>query len=74
MKNKQKKYVFVEEKYKAKRNSYIQIVKQENKTPLRVQKGNGEFLIETRICKDYPSVYVNSPSREIKKWFELRKI
>ena len=29
---------------------------------------------KTRICKDYKSIYTNAPSREIKKWFETRRI
>lgn len=40
----------------------------------RNPKKEKNFLVKTRIRKDNDSKYVNSPSREIKKWFELRRI
>ncbi len=35
---------------------------------------NAKKSVKTRICKNYDSIYINAPSREIKKWFEFHKI
>jgi hypothetical protein len=42
---------------------------QKNKIPFAVQ-----FPTRTRIWKGGESIYVNAPSREIKKWFVTRRI
>lgn len=42
---------------------------QKNKILLAVRN-----IIKTRIRKNNNTLYVNAPSREIRKWFELRKI
>ncbi len=50
-------------------NDDIQIVKQKDNIFSSVKK-----VIETRIRRDNASIYVGVPSRDIKKWFETRRI
>ncbi len=55
-----KKDIFLKFKNKLAGHTEIQITKQK--------------LTETRIKKDNDLIYENSPSREIRKWFEIREI
>ncbi len=64
-----KEYLVIERKERAVEYGDIKIVADKNEILLTIQK-----VTETRIRKDNKSVFANSPSREIKKWFELRKI
>lgn len=56
-------------------NKEYLVIKRKNKL---VGYKNVQLIVEnamkTRIRKDNNLVFVNAPSREIKKWFELRKI
>lgn len=47
----------------------IRIIKRRSKLPLDIQNA-----IKTRIRRDNDSKYHNLASREIKKWFESRRI
>jgi hypothetical protein len=68
MKNKKEEIEFVMKKGKVVGYRDIHIAGMKNRPVQPIQKA-----IKTRIRKDYDSVYENTPSREIKKWFELRK-
>lgn len=64
-----KKYVSPIRRNNALERKDIQILKQNNARLLTIQN-----VIATRIRKDNSSIYVDVPSREIKKWFETRRI
>jgi hypothetical protein len=46
----------------------VQLIKQKNQLSMTMQN-----VSNTRIRKGEDSVYITSPSREIKKWFQSRK-
>jgi hypothetical protein len=63
------KYVVIEGKDETRYGDVQITTKQKKKILFAVQNA-----VETRIRKDNDSAYVNAPSREIKKWFEARRI
>ena len=64
-----KKYSFPREKNFLARRSYIKVIEIDNIPSLLTKE-----VIKTRIRKDNNSIYSNTSSREIKKWFETRRI
>ncbi len=69
MKNTKNNTIILKRKNRVKRDIDLEIINSEEDTPSDVQN-----IMKTKTYKGYTSIYVNSPSREIKKWFELRKI
>lgn len=64
-----KEYYFLKDKTFTERLEEVQIKRKKNKFILTVQNA-----IKTRIRRDNDSPYINSSSREIKKWFGTRRI
>ena len=68
MKSTNKEVIIFKVKDRTERYRTIKVVKKNKNIALAVQEA-----IYTRIRKNNPSIYENTPSREIKKWFESRR-